>query len=54
LEKVLVKIKQLETSSLENGKIGITSIKNSRENLEQLKGSIENEIKKLQNNFPNG
>jgi hypothetical protein len=42
----------LETSSQENGKIGIEVIEKSRKNLEQLKTSIENEIKKLQNNFP--
>jgi len=42
----------LETSSEENGKIGISIIKDSRENLEQLRKSLEEQIKKLQNNFP--
>jgi len=42
----------LETSSQENGKIGIDVIKNSRENLEDLEKNLENQIKKLQNNLP--
>jgi multidrug efflux pump subunit AcrB len=48
----LSKLEELETSSEENGKIGIRIIKNSRENLEQLRKNIEQELEKLQNNFP--
>jgi hypothetical protein len=49
----LEKLKELETSSKENGRIGIETIKDSRENLEKLKNNLENEIEKFQNNFPN-
>jgi hypothetical protein len=52
LKDCLNKIEQLETSSVENGKIGIETIKDSRENLEQLRKNLEDQIKKLQNNFP--
>jgi hypothetical protein len=48
----LSKLKELETSSEENGKIGIEVIEKSKENLEQLRVTIEQQIKKLQNNFP--
>jgi len=42
----------LETSSEENGRIGIDVIKGSKENLEKLEKNLENQIEKLQNNFP--
>jgi hypothetical protein len=42
----------LETSSIVNGKIGTSVIKGSRENLEELKKNLKNQIQKLQNNFP--
>jgi len=42
----------LETSSHENGKIGIETIRNSRKNLEELRANIEQQIEKLQNNIP--
>jgi len=49
----LEKIKELETSSEENGKIGIETIRNSRKNLEELRVNLENQIEKFQNNvFP--
>jgi hypothetical protein len=53
LKDCLSKIKDLETSSEENGKIGIDLIKDSRENLEKLKVDLEKQIEKFQNNFPN-
>jgi hypothetical protein len=46
----LEKIKELETSSEENGKIGIETIRNSRKNLEELRVNLENQIEKFQNN----
>jgi len=48
----LEKIKELETSSEENGRIGIETIKNSRKNLEELRVNLEQQIEKLQNNIP--
>jgi hypothetical protein len=42
----------LETSSEENGKIGIGTIRKSKGNLEKLREDIKREIEKLQNNFP--
>jgi hypothetical protein len=53
LKDCLSKIKDLETSSEENGKIGIDLIKDSRENLEKLRVDLEKQIEKFQNNFPN-
>jgi hypothetical protein len=50
LKVCLGKIKELETSSEENGKIGIETIRNSRKNLEQLRLNLEDQIEKLQNN----
>jgi hypothetical protein len=52
LKDCLIKIKELETSSKEHGKIGIETIRNSRKNLEQLRLNLEEQIKKLQNNSP--
>jgi hypothetical protein len=52
LKDCLNKIQELETSSIENGKIGIDIIKDSRENLEQLRKNLEDQIAKLQNNLP--
>jgi len=52
LKVCLTKIKELETSSEEHGKIGIDTIRNSRKNLEQLRLNLENQIEKLQNNSP--
>lgn len=52
VKEALEKLKNLETSSKENGKIGIGVIKDSRKNLEQLRASLENQIKGLQNNLP--
>jgi hypothetical protein len=52
LKVCLAKIKELETSSEEHGKIGIETIRNSRKNLEQLRLNLENQIEKLQNNSP--
>ena len=52
LKNCLEKIKELETSSEENGRIGIGVIKNSRKNLEELKIDLEKQIEKLQNNIP--
>ncbi len=52
LNDTLNKLKELETSSKENGKIGIKVIEDSRKNLEQLRASLEEQIKNLQNNFP--
>jgi hypothetical protein len=52
LKDCLSKIKDLETSSEENGKIGIGLIKDSRENLEKLRVDLEKQIEKFQNNFP--
>lgn len=52
LKNCLEKIKELETSSEENGRIGIDVIKDSKENLEKLEKNLENQIEKLQNNFP--
>jgi hypothetical protein len=52
LKDCLGKLKELETSSLENGRIGIDVIKDSKENLEKLRINLENQIKKFQNNFP--
>jgi len=43
----------LETSSENNGRIGIETIKDSRENLEKLRDNLENQVEKFQNNFPN-
>jgi hypothetical protein len=53
LKDCLSKIKDLETSSEENGKIGIGLIKDSRENLEKLRVDLEKQIEKFQNNLPN-
>lgn len=53
LKDCLAKIKELETSSEENGKIGIGIIKDSRKNLENLRIDLEKQIRKFQNNFPN-
>ena len=52
LKVCLTKIKELETSSEEHGKIGIETIRNSRKNLEQLRLNLEDQIEKLQNNTP--
>ncbi len=52
LKNCLAKLKELETSSEENGRIGIDVIKGSKENLEKLEKNLENQIEKLQNNFP--
>lgn len=52
LKNCLEKIKELETSSEENGRIGIGVIKNSRKNLEELRVDLEKQIEKLQNNIP--
>jgi hypothetical protein len=52
LKTCLDKLTELETSSLENGRIGIEVIKGSRENLEKLKTSLENQIEKFQKNLP--
>ena len=52
LKNCWTKIKELETSSEENGRIGIGVIKNSRKNLEELKIDLEKQIEKLQNNIP--
>jgi hypothetical protein len=52
LKNCLEKIKELETSSEENGKIGIETIRNSRKNLEELRVNLEKQIEKLQNNIP--
>ena len=52
LNLCLDKLEELETSSRENGKIGIRVIKDSRENLEKLRKNLEKELEKLQNNFP--
>jgi hypothetical protein len=52
LKDCLAKLKELETSSKENGRIGIDVIKDSKENLEKLEKNLENQIEKLQNNFP--
>jgi len=52
LKDCLTKIKELETSSEENGKIGIETIRNSRKNLEELRVNLEQQIEKLQNNIP--
>jgi hypothetical protein len=48
----LTKLKELETSSKKNGRIGIKTIKDSRENLEKLKDNLENQIEKFQNSSP--
>ena len=53
MEEALVKLKELETSSEENGKIGIETIRNSRKNLDELRINLEQQIEKLQNNIPN-
>jgi hypothetical protein len=45
-------MEELETSSKEHGKIGIETIRNSRKDLEQLKGNLEKQLLKLQNNLP--
>lgn len=37
---------------MENGRIGIDIIKNSRKNLEELRVDLEKQIEKLQNNIP--
>lgn len=37
---------------MENGKIGIGVIKSSKENLEELRKNLEQQIGKLQNNLP--
>jgi hypothetical protein len=37
---------------VENGRIGIDIIKNSRKNLEELRVDLEKQIEKLQNNIP--
>jgi hypothetical protein len=52
LKDCLEKIKELETSSEENGKIGIETIRNSRKNLDELRVNLEQQIEKLQNNIP--
>jgi hypothetical protein len=52
LNLCLNKLEELETSSEENGKIGIRVIRDSRENLEKLRKNIEKELEKLQNNLP--
>jgi hypothetical protein len=52
LRDCLKKIKELETSSKENGKIGIETIRNSRKNLDELRANLEQQIEKLQNNNP--
>ena len=52
LKDCLAKIKELETSSEEHGKIGIETIRNSRINLEKLRLNLEDQIEKLQNNSP--
>jgi hypothetical protein len=52
LKNCLEKIKELETSSEENGKIGIETIRNSRKNLDELRANLEQQIEKLQNNNP--
>jgi hypothetical protein len=52
LKNCLEKVKELETSSVENGRIGIDIIKNSRKNLEELRVDLEKQIEKLQNNIP--
>lgn len=52
LKICLLKLKELETSSQEHGRIGIDIIEDSRRNLENLEKNLESQIEKIQNNFP--
>ena len=52
LESSIAKLEELETSSEENGKIGIGTIRESKGKLEKLREDIKREIEKLRNNFP--
>ena len=51
LTKTIGRLKELETSSRSNSKIGLKTIRNSIEDLVKLEGEIDNQIQSLENNF---
>lgn len=51
LKNCLLKLKELETSSENHGRIGIDIIGDSRRNLEKLEKDLESQIEKVKNNI---
>jgi len=51
LVKTIGRLKELETTSRSNSKIGLETIRNSIEDLVKLDGEIDNQIQSLENNF---
>lgn len=51
LSKTIGRLKELETTSKANSKIGLSAIRNSIGNLVKLEGEIDNQIQSLENNF---
>ena len=51
LTKTIGKLKELETSSHSNSKIGLKTIQDTIKKLESLEEDITRQIEKLENNF---
>ena len=51
LVKTIGRLKELETTSRSNSKIGLETIRNSIEDLVKLDREIDNQIQSLENNF---
>ena len=52
LKQTIGKLKELETSSVVNSKIGLKPIQDSLERLAALEEDVDKQLQELENNFP--